>query len=160
LSGEDLVNNVPGADRPNLTQLMEWNGSNYRFVGLYPCPRPTFATFTQLRLDKQVRDGGARLEQITSDPQLPQLQAIAPTATKVIRREVYTKSTDMVRKLVVIENSGEQSIPYLVYWTDFSSKRKEPLKVSVSYALTETRAHALSEQLIAENILKGWKLHS
>jgi hypothetical protein len=160
LSGEDLVNNVPGADRPNLTQLMEWNGSNYRFIGLYPCPRPTFATFTQLRLDKQVRDGGARLEQITSDPQLPQLQAIAPTATKVIRREVYTKSTDMVRKLVVIENSGEQSIPYLVYWTDFSSKRKEPLKVSVSYALTETRAHALSEQLIAENILKGWKLHS
>jgi hypothetical protein len=157
LSGEDLVTNVPGADRPNLTQLMAWNGSDYEFLGLYPCPRPTFATFSQLRLDKQVQNGGARLEQIISDPQLPKIQAIAPSATKILRREVYTKGTDMVRKLVVVENGAEQAIPYLVYWTDFSSKRKEPLKVSVSYALSLTRAEALAEQLIAENIVKGWK---
>jgi hypothetical protein len=63
----------------------------------------------------------------------------------------------MVRKLVVVENSGEQTIPYLVYWTDFSSKRKEPLKVSVSYALSSTRAQELAEQLITENIVRGWK---
>jgi hypothetical protein len=88
---------------------------------------------------------------------LPQFQAIAPTTTKVLRREVYTKGTDMVRKLVVVENGAEQAIPYLVYWTDFSSKRKEPLKVSVSYALSVTRAEELAEQLIAENIVKGWK---
>ncbi|MBD2278277.1 ATP-dependent DNA ligase [Aphanizomenon flos-aquae] len=157
LSGEDLLTNVPGSDRPNLTQLMAWDGSDYQFLGLYPCPRPTFATFTQLRLDKQVQNGGARLEQIINSPQLPQLQAIAPTETKILRREVYTKGTDMVRKLVVVENSGEQTIPYLVYWTDFSSKRKEPLKVSVSYALSSTRAQELAEQLITENIVRGWK---
>ncbi len=160
LSGEDLVTNVPGADRPNLTQLIAWDGSEYRFLGLHPCPRPTFATFTKLRLDKQVQDGGARLEQVMPSPQLPQLQAIAPTITTILRRQVYTKGTDMVRKLVVVENSGEQSIPYLIYWTDFSAKRKEPLKVSVSYALSESRAHVLAEQLIAENVLKGWKPYS
>jgi hypothetical protein len=160
LSGEDLVANVPGTDRPNLTQLMEWDGSEYRFLGLYPCPRPTFATFTQLRLDKQLAAGGARLEQIMSNPQLPQLQAIAPAETKIIRREVYTKGAEMVRKLVVVENSGEDSIPYSIYWTDFSSKRKEPLKVSVSYALSEPRAQLLAEQLITENIVKGWKPYS
>jgi hypothetical protein len=49
------------------------------------------------------------------------------------------------------------SYSLLVYWTDFIFKRKEPLKVSVSYALSATRAEALAEQLIAENILKGWK---
>jgi hypothetical protein len=157
LSGEDLLTIVTGSNRPNLTQLMAWDGSDYQFLGLYPCPRPTFATFTQLRLDKQVQNGGARLEQIINSPQLPQLQAIAPTETKILRREVYTKGTDMVRKLVVVENSGEQTIPYLVYWTDFSSKRKEPLKVSVSYALSSTRAQELAEQLITENIVRGWK---
>jgi hypothetical protein len=158
LSGEDLVTTIPGADRPNLTQLLEWDAKvgNYRFLGLYPCPRPTFATFTQLRLDKQIASGGARLEQIVANPQLPQIKAALPEETKVVRREVYTKA-DMVRKLVIVQKIGEQSIPYLVYWTDFSAKRKEPLKVSVSYAFSADRAETLAQQLIAENIVKGWK---
>jgi hypothetical protein len=158
LSGEDLVPNVPGTDRSNLTQLIQWDGVEYQFLGLYPCPRPTFATFTQLRLDKQLQSGGARLEQILPIPQLPNLQGTPPSETKVIRREVYVKGEEMVRKLVVVQKGGEQFIPYIVYWTDFSSKRKEPLKVTASYALTETRAQSLADQLIADNIVKGWKL--
>jgi len=48
------------------------------------------------------------------------------------------------------------AVPYLVYWTDYSAKRKDPLKVSSAFAFTETRAHALAEQLIAENVTKGF----
>jgi hypothetical protein len=47
-------------------------------------------------------------------------------------------------------------VPYLVYWTDFSAKRKDPLKVSTAFALTESRANALAEKLIAENVTKGF----
>ncbi len=63
----------------------------------------------------------------------------------------------MVRKLVLVQKSGgEETVPYLVYWTDFSSKRKDPLKVSVSYAFTEERAQALVAQLIRDNVVRGW----
>ena len=65
----------------------------------------------------------------------------------------------MVRKLVVVENSpGEGRFPYSIFWTDFSSKRAEPLKVTTLFAATDERARQLSEKLIAENITKGFVL--
>ncbi len=159
ISAEDLMYNVPGADRPNRTQLFDWNPDqgSYQFLGLHPCPRPTFATFVRLRQDKAIYEGGARLAQIVSDPEKPTIQPPSTTETQIIRREVFTKG-DMVRKLVVVQKQGEEEevIPYLVYWTDFSPKRKDPLKVSVFCAITATRAEELATKLINENIVRGW----
>ena len=155
---EDLMVNTPGSDRPNRTQTFQWNSAteSYTFLGLHPCPRPIFATFLRLREDKQILEGGARLEQVMTDPQLPQAPIESVSQAAIIRREVYQKG-DMIRKLVMVKTGNEEAIPYVIYWTDFSPKRKEPLDVSVSYAYRLDRADQIAEQLIQTNIVRGWK---
>jgi len=158
LNCEDLMVNTPGSDRDNRTQTFVWNTvtESYQFLGLHPCPRPIFATFLRLREDKDWLNGGARLEQITPNPQLPQTEKSHSGEAQIIRREVYQKG-DMVRKLVMVQTHNPEAIPYLIYWTDFSPKRKSPLDVSVSYAYALERAHQIAESLLQTNIVRGWK---
>lgn len=157
INAEDLSPTVPGSDRPNRTQVLEWNSQtdSYRFLGLHPCPRPSFATFLRLRPDKQLSEGGARLEQIVLNPEKPTFEAIQTQEPRTLRREIFTKG-DMLRKLVLLQTTGEDRIPYLVYWTDFSPNRKDPLKCEVAYAFTEARAQQLANRFIAENVVRGW----
>src|SRR6266567_3776893 len=154
IEGDDLLLTA-GGERENRTQLFGWNSERFSFMGLVPCPRLMFPIFARLRLDKDLESGGARLEQIIKNPALPTRDKSAPAKPEVLRREVYTKA-EAVRKLVVVRQSAENCVPYLVYWTDFSPKRKDPLKVSSAFAFTETRANALAEKLIAENVTKGF----
>jgi|KBSSwiStaDraftv2_1062776.scaffolds.fasta_scaffold238240_2 hypothetical protein len=154
LEGDDLVAST-GEEREHRTQFFGWQQRGFDFLGLTPCPRLTFPTFSKMRLDKEIGTGGARLEQVVKAPQIPVLKPAAPTPPQVMRREVYTKA-EAVRKLLVLRQSGENVVPYVVYWTDYSAKRKEPLKVDAAFAFTETRAQALAEKLIAENVTKGF----
>ncbi|PLS68427.1 MAG: hypothetical protein CV045_07925 [Cyanobacteria bacterium M5B4] len=156
LTCEDIMINRPGTDRGNYTQTFRWTGNNYEFLGLHPCPRPTFATFYRLREDKEISNGGARLEQILPNPQPPTVQRTTNDRTEVIRREVYQKG-EMIRKLVIVKVEREEAIPYVIYWTDFSAKRKDPLDVKVAYAYNPDRAMLIADNLIKTNILKGWK---
>jgi hypothetical protein len=154
LEGDDLLL-TSGSDRENRTQLFGWDSDRFRFLGLTPCPRLTFPIFARLRSDKDLACGGARFEQIVKNPLVPSLEKAAPAKPQVLRREVYTK-TEAVRKLVIVRQSVENAVPYLVYWTDFSAKRKDPLKVSSAFAFTESRANALAEKLVSENVTKGF----
>ena len=154
IHGEDLIAAEGG--REQRTQLIAWDESagGYRFLGLTPCPRLSFARFQTLREDKEWRSGGARIEQILDRVERP-TPSTASTETRIVRREVYAKG-EMLRKLVVVHKAGDLAFPYLVYWTDYSAKRAEPLKVSTDVAANETRAMAIAEQLLAENLTKGF----
>lgn len=154
LEGDDLVSSM-GEEREHRTQFFGWQNRGFDFLGLTPCPRLTFPIFSKLRLDKEISGGGARLEQIVKAPQLPQIKPAPSVQPQVMRREVYLKA-EAVRKLVVLRQSGERVVPYLVYWTDYSAKRKDPLRVETAFAFTEARAQALAEKLIAENVTKGF----
>lgn len=156
LHGEDLVA-MSGKEKENRSQVFCLNGapSPFSFLGLTAFPRLTFATFHQLRSDKSLNTGGARIEQVLQDPKLPALRNEVHVKPAIARREVYMKG-DAVRKLVVLRTAGESAMPYLVYWTDFSPKRKEPLKVSVQCARTPERMEALVQQLLEENVTKGF----
>lgn len=152
--GEDLI--VAEGARELRTQLLTWDAGSgqYRFLGLTPCPRLSFARFHCLREDKDGWRGGARIEQILTRVERPTPVAEA-TETRLLRREVYAKG-EMLRKLVVVHKAGDLPFPYLIYWTDYSARRAEPLKVSTQVASTEARAQALAEQLLAENLTKGF----
>ncbi|HYT60021.1 MAG TPA: hypothetical protein VEL06_07605 [Haliangiales bacterium] len=154
LEGDDLLS-AAGQERENRTQLFGWQSDRFNFLGLTPCPRLTFPIFSKLRSDKDIASGGARLEQILASPQLPQFKPAATEAPTIVRREVFTKA-EAVRKLVLVRKGGENRVPYVVYWSDFSAKRKDPLKVDAAFAFTETRAIALAEKFIAENVTKGF----
>ena len=114
---------------------------------------------SKLREDKNWADSGARIAQIDafSAPTAVNNQpaAACDAATQIVRREVYLKG-EMLRKLVVIHKPSLGEFPYLVYWTDFSAKRAEPLKVSIEIAADAARAEQLAERLLVDNLAKGW----
>lgn len=159
LRGEDLLSMEQG--KALRSQLVRWNADAkaYEFLGLSPCPRLSFATFVRMREDKNWRDGGARAEQIDlARPQAVNDSKSLSNAASVIRREVYVKG-EMLRKLVVIHQPSAGEFPYLLYWTDYSAKRAEPLKVSLEIAANAERAEQLAEKLLSENLAKGWVKH-
>jgi hypothetical protein len=159
IDGEDLVT-ATREDKENKTQLLTWDGKAWTFRQLAPCPRVVFPTFSRLRPDKEIGAGGARLQQLLPNVSVPPVTAAAKSATKIVRREVYTKESKgetMVRKLVVAHTEGDpETFPFVIWWTDFSAKRKEPLKVDVAFAATQMRADALAKQFLDEGIAKGW----
>jgi ATP-dependent DNA ligase len=160
ITGHDVVT-ASRQDKENTTQLLSWSSGQWSFRGMTACPRILFPIFTRLRADKEISSGGARMNQLVANANAaPRVQPPADRETKVVRREVWTKESKgetMVRKLVVFRNEGDsEAFPWVLCWTDFSAKRKEPLKIDTSYANTEARAKLLAEQMIAEGITKGW----
>ena len=84
-------------------------------------------------------------------------------ASTVLRREVWTKTTKgqlAVRKLLVWKTNksdhADRYPAYVVHWTDYSATRATPLDREVRLAPTETIATKLADEMITENIKKGW----
>jgi hypothetical protein len=91
------------------------------------------------------------------------LAGTLPEST-VIRRDVWTKTakgSTAVRKLLVWKTNKEQADPsypaYVIHWTDYSAGRATPLDRDVRLAPDEKSALAIAEELISENIKKGWE---
>ena len=158
MNGEDLIPADSGK-KPRRTQAFSWDEKKgtYAYSGLAPCPRLVFPTFSKMREDKDLDAGGARIEQVMEKAKPPAKRAEGPKAPKVVRRTVYRKG-DAVRKLVVTERAADdETIPFVIYFTDFSPARKDPLKVTTQYALSKKRRDALADALLEKNIKKGWE---
>lgn len=160
IEGDDIVGDVRN-DKENVTQFLSWDGQAWTYYRQAQCPRVSFPIFGKLRSDKTPDESGASLKQVVSEPVLPPLKPADPAqAPVVLRREVYRKdgkSGDAaVRKLVVIEKFDPEAFPFVVFWTDYSSKRKEPLKVTTQFAITRERADALATRLVEEGVTKGF----
>ena len=121
------------------------------------------ATNTRFRTDKTVDSDGSSWRQVEDvAPRVDSSVAELPES-KVIRRQVWTKGTGDkvdVRKLVVWKTNKEQVVlsypAYVVHWTDFSKGRKSPLDREIRPATNEATALALADQMIEDNIKKGW----
>jgi hypothetical protein len=158
MNGEDLIPADSGK-KPRRTQAFSWDPKKnaYAYSGLSLCPRLVFPTFSMMRDDKALDSGGARIEQVMDKAKPPANRADGPKTPKVIRRSVYRKG-GAVRKLVITERAADdETIPYVLYFTDFSPARKDPLKVTTQYALSKKRRDALADALIEKNVKKGWE---
>ena len=121
------------------------------------------AVATRFRTDKTVDSDGASWRQVEDvAPRVDSSVTDLPEST-IVRRQVWTKGTGDkvdVRKLVVWKTNKEQvdlTYPaYVVHWTDFSKGRKSPLDREVRPAPNEVTALALADQMIEDNIKKGW----
>ena len=158
MTGDDLVS-ADSDKKPLRTQSFSWDPqkSEFAYEGLASCPKLMFPSFSKVREDKNIDSGGSRIEQVLDKAKPPARKKGGGRKPKVIQREVYRKA-DAVRKLVVTERSaGEESIPYVVYFTDYSAGRKDPLKIITQYAHTSERKEVLVERLLEKNIKKGWE---
>jgi hypothetical protein len=121
------------------------------------------AVATRFRTDKTVDSDGASWRQVEDvAPRVDSSATDLPEST-IVRRQVWTKGTGDkvdVRKLVVWKTNKEQvdltHPAYVVHWTDFSKGRKSPLDREVRPAPNEAAALALADQMIEDNIKKGW----
>ena len=157
IAGEDWIRNRPDG-RSVRTQAYSWDAKKgaWSYAGTAECPRLNFPAFSKLREDKNVEDGGSRISQALETAVPPAKPSVSIEAD-VVERQVYRKGKDAVRKFVLAKRGGEDVLPYVFCFTDYSAGRKEPLKVATEYAYTEVRARALFDGCIAENVKKGWE---
>ena len=53
--------------------------------------------------------------------------------------------------------ANEETIPYVLYFTDYSAGRKDPLKITTQYAYSKDRKEVLVRRMLEKNIKKGWE---
>ena len=154
----------------NLIRKMVLSNTNNQWIALQklPCASIHSPIFVRYRSDKEVNTLDLRINQI-SDLCLisntdKKAQISKLVASEIIRREVYTKivkETTSVRKLVIWKTNKEEldsNYPaYVVHWTDYSPDRKDPLKREVRLASVEKKAIHIADQILHENIKKGWE---
>ncbi|MDB5283883.1 MAG: hypothetical protein JWO06_2958, partial [Bacteroidota bacterium] len=82
--------------------------------------------------------------------------------SQVILREVYVKegkTGKAIRKFVGWKTNKDESgkyPKYVLYFTDFSAGRKEPLQSDIYIVPSEDDMKAKLAVLIEENVKKGW----
>ncbi len=159
LEAEDVM---PADEEASGQQVFGWNQARWSYEGLAACPRLLFPTFGRLRVDKEFGVQAVRLSQLTRhEVGAPELINRDLPPLEVMRREVYTKEIKgaiAVRKLFIGRRPASAgAFPFVIFWTDFSAGRKTPLEVSTLFAHSESRAEALAQKLLEENITKGFE---
>jgi hypothetical protein len=91
------------------------------------------------------------------------VEDVAGEPSTLLEREVYTKEmkgNTMVRKLLLWKTNKEKSgdFPaFVVYLTDFSPNRKNPLERDIRVAATEAAARKHFKRMAEENFIGGWE---
>ncbi|HNQ16348.1 MAG TPA: hypothetical protein PKM58_12335, partial [Pyrinomonadaceae bacterium] len=83
--------------------------------------------------------------------------------SEIVERIVYAKQQGdkkMVRKFMLWKTNKEASreyLPFIVYYTDFSSGRAEPIARNILPANTVEQANTMFAEMIEKNVKKGWE---
>lgn len=122
--------------------------------------------FLRERTDKTIDVGSVGMTQITSRiPLEAKREAAAPVAREpaaIVRRGVFSKTAKekvAVRKYAVIDthHGDDPNYPaFVIYFTDYSPTRKEPLKTALRTASAMEKAEVQVQEWLAANIKRGW----
>lgn len=151
---------------PATGMQLKFGKDGWSSLGMHPGPKLIHPVMTGLVPEAKADQGTVGYAQV-ADYLAPEKKGQAscklPEST-VIRREVWTKEAKgqtAVRKLLVWKTNKEaihSAFPaYVVHWTDYSAGRAIPLDRDVRTAPDEGEAIKIAEDLIAENIKKGWE---
>ncbi len=153
--------------KPLMNNLVTFENGKYSLYNAVAGVRFISPVFERIRDDKsnvyedirfaQLKDLVYLAEEDLNPEELPQ--------SSLLLREVYTKGTKdkiMVQKFVVWKTNKETSDApyprYVMYYTNFSSGRKEPLQNEIRISNSEEQIMSLAKQFIEENVKKGWNL--
>jgi len=123
--------------------------------------------FVRIRDDKEANPDDTSISQITDLTTVQKADEPADPGqmeeSELIERTVYTKTMQdnlMVRKLLIWKTNKEESpdFPaYVVYLTDFSPNRKNPLERYIKVASSEKAARKMFDEFAAKNFVGGWE---
>lgn len=146
--------------------VLKFDGKRYNALSRMPLVSVISPQFVRIRDDKEATVEDVNIAQLTEMVTVAAVEKPADdnagTPSTLLEREVYTKQmkgNTMVRKLLLWK-TNKQDKPefpsYVVYLTDFSPNRVEPLQREIRIAETEAAARKHYKRLAEENFIGGW----
>jgi hypothetical protein len=147
--------------------VLEWDGKRYKALSRLPLVSVISPQFISLRDDKEAVVDDVNIRQVNDLVKVPEVDKSAhqeqAQPSELLERQVYTKTmkgNKMVRKLLLWKTNKEDSPDFpafVVYLTDFSPNRQNPLERDIKIASTEKDARKLYDALAAKNFIGGWE---
>ena len=147
--------------------VLEWDGKRYKALSRLPLVSVISPQYVGMRDDKEAVVDDVNIRQVNDLVKVPEVDKSAHAEkaepSELIERVVYTKTmkgNKMVRKLLLWKTNKENQpdFPaYVVYLTDFSPNRQNPLERDIKIASTEKDARSLFDALAKKNFIGGWE---
>lgn len=147
--------------------VLDWDGKRYSALTRMPLVSVISPQFIRSRDDKEAVVDDVNISQVSDLVRVPEVNKSAHAddaePSKILERQVYSKTmkgNKMVRKLLLWKTNKEDrdDFPgYVVYLTDFSPNRQNPLERDIKIASTESAARKLFETLAEKNFVGGWE---
>ena len=160
-----IAENVKGGTVNRM--VLDWDGKEYKALMRMPLVSVISPQFVRMRDDKEANVEDVNISQVS---QLVDVQDVEKPAhgkqlpaSEILERTVYVKTmrgNQMVRKLLLWKTNKEErpDFPaYVVYLTDFSPNRQNPLERDIKISQSEPAARKLFSQMAEKNFLAGWE---
>lgn len=154
-----------GWDVPIRRMSLAHDAGGWRAVGETRTAVLLHPVLLRERTDKSVDPGSVGLTQITAHLEGETEEAVKATrraSAEIVRRGVFAKESKgqvAVRKYVVVRTHKEHEgthPPFVVFFTDWSAGRKEPLQTALRTASSSALADEHVTAWVLENVKKGW----
>jgi ATP-dependent DNA ligase len=146
--------------------VLKWDGKRYTALSRMPSVSVISPQFVRIRDDKDAVIEDVNISQLTDIANVVEADKPAEDPagepSEIIERQVYTKEMKgnlMVRKLLLWKTNKDDrpEFPaYVVYLTDFSPNRQEPLQRDIRIAQTESAARQHFDRMAKANFIGGW----
>ena len=152
---------------PVKRMVLDWDGKRYSAVTRMPLVSVISPQYIRMRDDKEAVVDDVNIRQVSELVQVPEADKSAHAdddpASEILERTVYTKvmkGNKMVRKLLLwkTNKTDRNDFPgYVVYLTDFSPNRQNPLERDIKISNNEKTARKLFDQLAEKYFISGWE---
>lgn len=152
---------------PVKRMVLDWDGKRYSAVTRMPLVSVISPQYVRMRDDKEATPEDVNIKQVSELVDVPDVDkpvhADDEPASEILERTVYTKvmkGNKMVRKLLLwkTNKTDRDDFPgYVVYLTDFSPNRQNPLERDIKISNNEKTARKLFDKLAEKNFISGWE---
>ncbi len=152
---------------PVKRMVLDWDGKRYSAVVRMPLVSVISPQFIRIRDDKEATPEDVNISQVSDLVRVPDADKSAHAdddpASEIIARTVYKKimkGNTMVRKLLLwkTNKTDRNDFPgYVVYLTDFSPNRRNPLERDIKISNNENTARKFFDQMAEKNFISGWE---
>lgn len=162
----DLISESSKGDPIN-KMVLDWDGKAYTALARMPLASVISPQFVRIREDKEANPQDVNIRQVSELVEVPDTdksahESVAPPS-EILERVVYTKimkGQQMVRKLLLWKTNKEDTMDfpgYVVYLTDFSPNRQNPLERDMRISNNERSARRMFDQFAEDNFVGGWE---